>query len=133
MKKIIDEENISTETRITSSLFVNASSDLATSTSSCNDTDESFHSAVDENDTQPLIGCMDITAETKGNRRSFRRALGCINNHLNETPKTDMRRKLWRNMEEERAKKGGTKGIENTPPFRDITASAPPKLYRQRK
>lgn len=104
-----------------------------TSTPSSNDTDESFHSAVGENDTEPLIVCMDITTEAKRNKKTFRKALGCIKNHLNETPKMDMRRKLWRNMEEERAKKGGTKGIENTPPFRDITASAPPKLYRQRK
>lgn len=123
---------MSTETRITSSLFANGPGDLVTSTPSSCDTNDSFHSAVGENDMEPLIVSMD-TSEAKSNKKTYRRALGCIKNRLNETPKTDMRRKLWRNMEEERAKKGGTKGIENTPPFRDITASAPPKLYRQRK
>jgi len=136
VKMIIDEENISTETRITNDLFANALpvvNQTPSSPSDINgDTDDSFHSAVGENDKEPLINSMDTTEE-KGNNKTFRRALGCIKNRLIETPKTDMRRKLWRNMEDERAKKVGKMGIENTPPFKDITASAPPKLYGRRK
>jgi len=128
---IIDEENISTETRMTSDLFVNAlpvNQMTSSPSGNTNDTDDSFHSAVDENDKDPLIINMDITNE-KENNKTFRKALGCIKNRLVETPKKDMRRKLWRNMEDERYKKVGKMGIENTPPFKDITASAPPKLY----
>lgn len=134
---IIDEENISTETRITNDLFANAlPADQISSLPSDNtyDTDDSFHSAVGESDKEPLIVSMDTTeTEEKENSKTLRRALGCIKNRLIETPKTDMRRKLWRNMEDERAKKIGKIGVENTPPFMDITASAPPKLYRHRK
>jgi len=134
---IIDEENISTETRINNELFENASSGNSLMSTpilinTC-DTDDSFHSAVGENDLEHLIS-MD-TKEVKEKSKINRRALGCIKNRLIETPKTDMRRKLWRNMEDERAKKGVNKGVENTPPipFKDLTASAPPKLYRHRK
>lgn len=134
VKMIIEEENISTETRINNELFVNASAyDPVTSTpyASPAETDDSFHSAVGENDTDPLITSLNVT-KSKENCKTPRRALGCIKNrHLIETPKGDMRRKLWRNMEDERIKQGG----ENTPPlpFKDLTASAPPKLYRHRK
>lgn len=129
---IIDEENISTETRITNDLFADSLPVVnQTPSDYTNDTDDSFHSAVC-NDKELLINSMDTTEE-KGNNKTFRRALGCIKNRLIETPKTDMRRKLWRNMEDERAKKIGKMGIENTPPFKDITASAPSKLYRRRK
>lgn len=133
VKKIIDEESISTETRITNDSFVNASPGDLMSTpivNRANDTDESFHSAMSENDIEPLIVKRNSKG-TKENNKKYRRALGCIKNRLTETPKTDMRRKLWRNMEDERVKKG----VENTPPlpFKDLTASAPPKLYRNRK
>jgi len=133
---IIDEENKSTETRIYNELFENASGNLLMSTpivSNNFDTDDSFHSAVGENDSEPLISSTDSKGvkDSKKNRR----ALGCIKNRLIETPKTDLRRKLWRNMEDERVKKGINNGVENTPPlpFMDLTASAPPKLYRHRK
>ncbi|XP_050429053.1 uncharacterized protein LOC126838575 [Adelges cooleyi] len=98
------------------------------------DTDDSFHSAVGESDTDPLLNGL-ITPDVKDKTKSLRKALGCIQNRLSETPKSDLRRKLWRNMEEERVKKGVNIGAENTPPlpFNDITASAPPKLYRHRK
>ena len=135
---IIDEENISTETRINNELFENAlSENLLMSTpitSNACDTDDSFHSAVGENDHELLISSTD-TKGGKDNSSKNRRALGCIKNRLIETPKTDMRRKLWRNMEDERVKKVGNNGVENTPPlpFMDLTASAPPKLYRNRK
>lgn len=134
IRKIIDEETISTETRIINDSLADASSsDLMTTPPTVhhtNDTDESFHSAVSENDIEPLIANLD-TKDSKENNKKLRRALGCIKNRLIETPKTDMRRKLWRNMEDERIKKG----VENTPPlpFKDLTASAPPKLYRNRK
>lgn len=129
VKKIIDEESISTETRITNDSFVNASSGSLVSTPIVNDTDESFHSAISDNDSEPLI-VNQKPKDTKKNNKKYRRALGCIKNQLTETPKADMRRKLWRNMEDERIKKG----VENTPPlpFKDLTASAPPKLYRNR-
>lgn len=133
---IIDEENISTETRIPVDLFANAlPNGPATSTpvvNYSNDTDDSFHSAVGDSDIEPLIS-MSCT-EVKDNKKN-RRALGCIKNKLVETPNTtDMRRKLWRNMKDERVKKGVDVGLENTPPlpFNDITASAPPKLYRRK-
>jgi len=134
---IIDEESISTETRINNELFENAScGSLAMSTPISNtcDTDDSFHSAIGENDFEPLISSTNTKA-MKDNSKKNRRALGCIKNRLIETPKTDMRRKLWRNMEDERVKKGVNNGVENTPPlpFMDLTASAPPKLYRHRK
>lgn len=130
---IIEEENISTETRLNNELFINTlADDPVTSTPYASSaTDDSFHSAIGENDTDPLISSLNIT-KPKENSNTPRRALGCIKNrHLNETPKTDMRRKLWRNMEDERIKQGG----ENTPPlpFKDLTASAPPKLYKYRK
>lgn len=138
IKKIIDEENISTETRITVDSFISASPNgLMTSTPTIghsNETDDSFHSAMGDNDIEPLIVNVE-SPEVKGNSKTLRRALGCINNHFAETPKTDMRRKLWRNMNDERVKKGVNMGVENTPPlpFKDMTASAPPKLYRYRK
>lgn len=132
---IIEEENISTETRLNNELFVNTSTDPVTSTPYTSvdsvGTDDSFHSAVGENDIDPLITSLN-TIKSKENNKTPRKALGCIKNrHLIETPKADMRRKLWRNMEDERIKQGG----ENTPPlpFKDLTASAPPKLYRYRK
>lgn len=133
VRKIIDEESIPTETRITNNTFVNASPIelmLTPTVNRTNDTDESFHSAISDNDVEPLIANIN-SKDTKKNKKKFRRALGCIKNQLTETPKTDMRRKLWRNMEDERIKKG----VENTPPlpFKDLTASAPPKLYRNRK
>lgn len=93
-----------------------------------NDTDDSFHSAIGENDTEPLIVNMNTDV-----KKTYRKALGCIKNRLTETPKLDMRRKLWRNMDDERIKKGINAGIENTPPFKDTPASAPPKLCRRRK
>lgn len=98
------------------------------------DSEDSFHSAVGENDSEPLMSGL-ITPDVKDKSKTLRKALGCINNRLSETPKSDMRRKLWRNMEEERVKKCVNLGVENTPPlpFNDITASAPPKLYRYRK
>lgn len=139
---IMDEENISTEARIVNKSIVNAlsSPSLITSTPVISnvDTDESFHSAVGENDTDPLIISSDAP-EVKDNSMIIRRkALRCIKNRLVETPKSskvDMRRKLWRNMEDERMKKGANLGLENTPPlpFNDITSSAPPKLYRHGK
>ncbi|CAH1709124.1 uncharacterized protein LOC114126589 [Aphis gossypii] len=137
VKMIIDEENISTETRINNELFENASCGslvMSTPISNTCDTDDSFHSAVGENDFEPLISSTD-TKVMKDSSKKNRRALGCIKNRLIETPKTDMRRKLWRNMEDERVKKGVNNGVENTPPlpFMDLTASAPPKLYRHRK
>lgn len=137
VKMIIDEENTSTETRINNELFENASCGslvMSTPISNTCDTDDSFHSAVGENDFEPLISSTD-TKVMKDNSKKNRRALGCIKNRLIETPKTDMRRKLWRNMEDERVKKGVNNGVENTPPlpFKDLTASAPPKLYRHRK
>lgn len=97
-----------------------------------NDTDDSFYSAFNDSDEQRLIVCKE-TPVTKQSGKTSRRALGCIKNRLIETPDNkDMRRKLWRNMEDERVNK---KGAENTPPlpFNDLTASAPPKLYRHRK
>jgi len=136
---IIDEENISTETRMNNELFENALSGsplMSTPIVSNNfDTDDSFHSAVGENDNEPLINSTDSKG-VKDSCKKNRRALGCIKNRqFIETPKTDMRRKLWRNMEDERVKKGVNNGVENTPPlpFMDLTASAPPKLYRHRK
>ncbi|XP_060843101.1 uncharacterized protein LOC132923257 [Rhopalosiphum padi] len=137
VKMIIDEENKSTETRINNELFENTSSGsliMSTPISNTCDTDDSFHSAVGENDFEPLINSKD-TKVMKDSSKKNRRALGCIKNRLIETPKTDMRRKLWRNMEDERVKKGVNNGVENTPPlpFMDLTASAPPKLYRHRK
>ncbi|XP_060880281.1 uncharacterized protein LOC132952131 [Metopolophium dirhodum] len=138
VKMIIDEENISTETRINNEVFENAlSGNLLMSSpivSNTFDTDDSFHSAVGENDIEPLISSTDSKGVKDSNKKN-RRALGCIKNRLIETPKTDMRRKLWRNMEDERVKKGVNNGVENTPPlpFMDLTASAPPKLYRHRK
>lgn len=134
---IIDEENISTETRINNELFENVSCGslvMSTPISNTCDTDDSFHSAVGESDFEPLISNTD-TKVMKDNSKKNRRALGSIKNCLIETPKTDMRRKLWRNIEDERVKKGVNNGIENTPPlpFMDLTASAPPKLYRHRK
>lgn len=131
VRKIIDEENTPTETRIIKSFSNHLLSDLVTSTPTTNnDTDDSFYSALGESDEQPLIVSIE-TPEVKHNKTS-RRALGCIKNRMVETPDKDMRRKLWRNMEDERINK---KGVENTPPlpFKDITASAPPKLYRHRK
>lgn len=134
---IMDEENISTETRIPGELFADVtpirlaeSSPTVVGNTSTNDTDDSFHSAYGETDIDHLI-IMNST-EVKGNTKKIRKALGCIKNRLVETPKTDMRRKLWRNVKDERVKKGVNTGLENTPPFNDITASAPPKLYRQR-
>lgn len=133
VKKIIDEENIPTETRIPVDTFVDGSPHMMASTpviGSHNDTDDSFHSAFGENDTEPLIGT--DSSEKKNNAK--RRALGCIKNHQVRTPKPDMRRKLWRNMRDERVKKGVNVGLENTPPlpFNDITASAPSKLCRRK-
>ncbi|XP_026810906.1 uncharacterized protein LOC113553935 [Rhopalosiphum maidis] len=137
VKMIIDEENKSTETRINNELFENTLSGsliMSTPISNTCDTDDSFHSAVGENDFEPLINSKD-TKVMKDSSKKNRRALGCIKNRLIETPKTDMRRKLWRNMEDERVKNGVNNGVENTPPlpFMDLTASAPPKLYRPRK
>lgn len=137
IKTIIDEENVSSETpQRTNDLFDNSSlKNLGTSTPvniNAIETDDSFHSAVGEDDTEPLIVNMDTT-ET--NEKILRKALGCIQNRLVETPKAEMRRKLWRNMKDERIKKGVNIGLENTPPlpFNDITSSAPPKLYKHRK
>lgn len=133
---IIDEENIPTETRIINNSLVNNSlGDQVSpipSVSNNIDTDDSFHSAVGDDDMELLIPNM-TTPKLKENKFVHRRALGCIKNRQIETPKTDMRRKVWRNMEEERVKKGVTSGLENTPPFKDITASAPPKLCRYPK
>lgn len=134
VKMIIDEEKVSTETRIIPihpSINVSSDSVMTPIASSPNDTDDSFYSTLDDSDREPLINTMDSV--DKNNSTTFRRALGCIENRLIETPKTDMRRKLWRNMKDERVKKGVNVGHENTPPlpFNDITASAPPKLYRR--
>ncbi|VVC33092.1 Hypothetical protein CINCED_3A000752 [Cinara cedri] len=131
VKMIIDEENIPTETRLINNLSCDQVKSIPI-VSSNTDTDDSFHSAVDDDDMELLIPNM-TTPKVKKNKFIQRRALGCIKNRLIETPKTDMRRKVWRNMEEERVKKGVTNGVENTPPFKDITASAPPKLYRYPK
>lgn len=134
VKKIIDEENIPTETRrIPVNTLVDGSPDMMTSAPAIGnhyDTDDSFHSAVGENDTEPLLG----TGSSEKKSKAKRRALGCIKNHQVTTPKSDMRRKLWRNMKDERVKKGVNVGLENTPPlpFNDITASAPPKLCRRK-
>lgn len=128
---IIDEENIPTETRIINNSLGDQVSPISTVGNNI-DTDDSFHSAVSDDDMELLIPNM-TTPKLKENKFVYRRALGCIKNRLIETPKTDMRRKVWRNMEEERVKKGVTSGVENTPPFKDITASAPPKLYRYPK
>lgn len=127
---IIDEENISTETRIANNLFNNQVTPILTVDNV--DMDDSFHSAIGEDDMEFLIPNM-TTPKAKENKLMHRRALGCIKNRQIETPKTDMRRKIWRNMEEERVKKGVNCNIENTPPFKEITASAPPKLCRQPK
>lgn len=134
VKMIIDEENVSTETRITpidSSINVSSNSPMTQVISSPNDTDDSFYSTLDDSDREPLINSMD--SADKNNSTKFRKALGCIENRLIETPKADMRRKLWRNMKDERVRKGVNVELENTPPlpFNDITASAPPKLYRR--
>lgn len=134
VKMIIDEENVSTETRITpidSSVNVSCDSPMARVIGSPNDTDDSFYSTLDDSDREPLINTTD--SADKNNSTTFRRALGCIENRLIETPKADMRRKQWRNMKDERVKKGVNVELENTPPlpFNDITASAPPKLYRR--
>lgn len=134
---IIDEENVSTETKVKNDSFVNSyfKNPVTSTPNTINviESDDSFHSVIGEDDCEPLIVSMDTT-EIKENK-SFRKALGCIQNRLIETPKADMRRKLWRNMEDERLKKGVNFGHENTPPlpFKDITSSAPPKLYRHRK
>ncbi|XP_050533941.1 uncharacterized protein LOC126901507 [Daktulosphaira vitifoliae] len=136
IRNIINEENIS---RIINDSFVELPlcepvSSTPTIVYDCMDTDDSFHSAVCENDNESMLSGL-ITPDVKDKSKTLRKALGCINNRLSETPKSDMRRKLWRNMEEERVKKGVNLGEENTPPlpFNDITASAPPKLYRYRK
>lgn len=126
------------DTRIINNSFTYASFDnLVESTpkstvTNINDTDDSFHSAVGENDTEPLIANMK-TPELKVTNKTYRKALGCIKNRLTETPKLDLRHKLWRNMDDERVKKSINAGIENTPPFKDTPASAPPKLYRRHK